>query len=93
MDRAKLGAMASVNDANSPDDGTRDALLGDRRRPERLATENPHLIALMRGGAEADCQAAASANDAPQRDTRTLVWVTIGSIAFWAAVALVLKFG
>ncbi len=58
----------------------------DRRRPGRVATANPSLVALMRGTAPAE----PPATGAPGGRGHLLLWVIAGSAAFWAALAVLL---
>ncbi len=60
------------------------AFMRDRRRPDRITTDNPHLIAIMRG--EASEHAAPFEQTAPLPERSRMIWVFVACAAFWAAV-------
>lgn len=76
-------------------DADRDTTLSDRRRPGRIATGNPHLIALMRRsfqadppGAEDELRVRAVERDdlAPARGIGLAVGI---GILLWAMIAVI----
>jgi hypothetical protein len=87
VDASKWQNMPTINGADELLAGDRSAFLRDRRRPGRVETDNPHLIALMRGEA-ADAGPDPLAIPEIGGHATPLLWVTIGCVGFWGVLAI-----
>jgi hypothetical protein len=88
--------MSTINGVPARQSGGETEALFDRRRPGRVATDNPHLIQLLRGDGAVSSSTAECGpphdDDVPRYQPGALRLIILLCIALWAgAVLLVLR--